>query len=201
LFTLPATVEFAMSPARLEELRHDFVRDFLRLERNTTPDDATFLRILIESTRAKRGLEVGTATGYGAILMGFGFEQTGGQLITIESDPEMAAAARENIKQVKLRKTVTIIEGDALEVIPTLKGKFNFLFIDALKKEYLAYLQVIEPQLKPGSLIVADNVIQYAGEMPDFLDAVRNEQAYRTVVIRASDEKGDGMTISYRLGR
>jgi predicted O-methyltransferase YrrM len=187
-----------MSPAKLEQLRRDFLRDFPRLERNTTPGDAGFLRILVESTRAKRGLEVGTATGFGAIHMGLGFERNGGELVTIEADPEMAEAARRNLKRVKLRKTVTAVEGDALNILPALKGKFDFVFLDALKKEYLAYLLAIEPKLKPRALLVADNVIQYASEMPDFLEAVNDERKYRTVVIRASDEKGDGMTVSHR---
>jgi len=83
-------------------------------------------------------------------------------------------------------------------VLPKLEGRFDFVFIDALKNEYLAYLRAVEPKLKARAVIVADNVIKYADEMRDFLDAVQNDPKYRTVIIRASDEKGDGMAIVYK---
>src|SRR5512138_2165772 len=84
---------------------------------NTTAGDAALLRILIEATRARRGIEIGVFHGYGAINMGMGFERTGGRLVSIEADPESAAQARRNIGRARLDKTVTVIEGDALEVI------------------------------------------------------------------------------------
>jgi predicted O-methyltransferase YrrM len=187
-----------MPTAKLEHFRRRFIEIFKRITMNTTPGDATFLRILVESSKAKRGLEIGTATGYGAILMGLGFERNGGRLISIDPDPKMVKTARNNIQKVELQETVSIIEGEALAVIPTLKGKFDFVFIDAIKEDYLNYLRVLEPKLKPGSIIVADNVIMHAKRMGDFLDVVRNQPNYRTVVIRASEEKGDGMTVSYK---
>ena len=166
---------------------------------NTTPGDATFLRIMIESSNAKRGLEIGTATGYGAIVMGLGFESNGGKLISIDPDARMVRTARNNVQKMKLQETVSFIEGDALAVIPTLRGKFDFVFIDAIKEDYLKYLRAIEPKLKPGAVIVADNVIRFAKNMTDFMDTVLTDPNYRTVVIRASKEKNDGMTVSYRL--
>ncbi len=187
-----------MHSTKLDQLRNHFIKNFKRIEMNTTPGDATFLRIMIESSKAKRGLEIGTATGYGAILMGLGFERNGGILISIDPDPQMVKTARNNIKKVKLHETVSFIEGDALAIIPILKGKFDFVFIDAIKEDYLKYLRAIEPKLKPGSVIVADNVIRFAKRMKDFLATVLNDPNYRTVTIRASEEKGDGMTISQK---
>ena len=78
--------------AELERTRQDFVKNFKRIGLNTTPGDAAFLRIMVEISGAKRGVEVGTATGYGAIHMGCGFERNGGHLTTIEIDPRMAEA-------------------------------------------------------------------------------------------------------------
>lgn len=125
-----------MPSTKLERTRIDFIKKFKRIGMNTTPGDAQFLRIMIESSKAKRGLEIGAATGYGAIHMGLGFEKNGGKLISIDPNPDMVKTARSNIEKVQLQDTVSFIEGQALTVIPTLKGKFDFVFIDALKEDY-----------------------------------------------------------------
>ena len=111
----------------------------------------------------------------------------------------MVKVARENIDRMKLDKTVTVAEGDALKIIPSLEGQYDFLFIDAVKGDYLKYLKAIEPKLKPGALIVADNVIKLAQDMPDFLEAVQHNPNYHTVIIRASEEKNDGMAVIYKV--
>jgi len=183
----------------MERRRERFISDFTRIPRNTTPGDGAFLRLMVESSRAKRGLEIGTATGYGAIWLGLAFQQNRGRLTTIEIDPEMAKIARANLAEVQLDKVVTIVEGDALEVIPKLKGQFGFVFIDAAKTLYSKYLALLEPKLKPGSLIIADNVIQFAKEVRGYLRIVQDDSRYHTVIIRASDEKGDGMAVSYKV--
>ncbi|MHC4557537.1 MAG: O-methyltransferase [Planctomycetota bacterium] len=182
-----------------DEFRNQFVKDFRRMGLNTTVGDAMMLRILVEGTRAKRGIEVGSATGFGAINMGIGFERTGGHLYTLEIDPGMVKDCRENLQKVGLEKTVTCIEGDALKTLPKLEGEFDFVFIDALKSDYLKYLKLIEHKLKPGAVIVGDNVIRSARSMEDFLDYVQNSPDYDTVIIRASMEKKDGMSVSYKI--
>ena len=181
------------------EFREQFVKDFRRGPLNTTIGDAMMLRILVESARAKRGVEVGSANGFGAINMGIAFERTGGHVYTLEIDSRMVKQCRENIEKVGLEKTVTCIEGDALETLAGLKGQFDFVFIDALKRDYLRYFKLLEPKLVPGAVIVADNVIQSAGAMKDFLDYIQNSSDYDTVIIRASMEKNDGMSISYKI--
>ena len=181
------------------EFRNQFVKDFKRTGLNTTVGDAMMLRILVESSRLKRGVEVGSATGFGAINMGIAFERTGGHLYTLEIDPKMAKTCRENLAKVGLEKTVTCIEGDALKTMPELKGKFDFVFIDALKQDYMKYFKLIEPKLKPGAVIVGDNVIRSERAMKDFLDYIQTSPNYDTVIIRASMEKQDGMSISYKI--
>lgn len=182
-----------------DEFRNKFVKNFQRTMLNTTEGDAMMLRILVESTRAKRGIEVGSATGFGAINMGIAFERTGGHLYTLEIDPQMVRKCRNNLRNVGLQNTVTCIEGDALKSLPTLEGEFDFVFIDAVKRDYLKYLKLIEHKLKPGALIVGDNVIRSARAMKDFLDYIQNSPNYDTVIIRASMEKNDGMSISYKI--
>ena len=182
-----------------DEFRKDFIKNFKRTGLNTTPDDAMMLRVLVASSGAKRGVEVGSASGFGAINMGIAFERTGGHLYTLEIDPRMVKECRENLRKAGLEKTVTCIEGDALQTLPTLKGKFDFVFIDALKRDYFKYFKIIEPKLKPGAVIVGDNVIRSARAMKDFLDYIQESPDYDTVIIRASMEKNDGMSVSYKI--
>jgi len=148
-----------------DEFRERFIEDFRRGSLDTTMGDAMMLRILVESAGAKRGVEVGSANGFGAINMGIGFERTGGHLYTLEIDPRRVKECRENLENVGLENVVTCIEGDALETLKTLEGEFDFVFIDALKRDYFKYLKLLEPKLKPGSVIVADNVIVSARAM------------------------------------
>jgi len=181
------------------EFRKRFIKNFQRTSLNTTEGDAMMLRILVESAGAKRGVEVGSANGFGAINMGIAFERTGGHLYTLEIDPRSVKECRENLKKVGLENTVTCIEGDALKTLPTLEGEFDFVFIDAVKRDYLKYLKLIEPKLKPGAVIVGDNVIRSARAMEDFLNYIQENSKYDTVIIRASMEKKDGMSVSYKI--
>ena len=195
-----ALAVFPQQPGKTTDaFRKAFLEKFQRTGLNTTPGDAAMLRILIESRSARRGVEIGAASGFGAINMGMGFERTGGHLYSLEIVPERVRETRGNLEKVGLEKTVTVMEGDALALIPTLTGEFDFVFIDALKSDYMKYLKALEPRLKRGAVVVADNVIVSAKAMPDFLEYVQMNPAYDTVIIRASSEKGDGMSISYKL--
>ncbi len=187
----------SMQP-NLQQFRVDFIKNFSRIPWNSTPGDAHFLRILIESSRAKSGLEIGVATGYGAIVMGLGFERNGGHLTSVDPDTAMVDAARANIRTMQLQDVVTVVEGEGLKVIPTLNGPFDFVYIDAVKEEYLGYFRAVEPKLTIGAVVVADNVIKHADAMRDFLDAVQNDPQYQTAIIRASEEKGDGMAVIHK---
>ncbi|MFH1742312.1 MAG: class I SAM-dependent methyltransferase [bacterium] len=187
------------SPTDIRKFREAFIENFKRTGLSTTPEDAAFLRVTVESSNAQRGIEVGSFTGFGAIHMGMGFERTGGHLITIEIDSDIAQQCRENIRKVGLDKTVTVVEGDALKVIPELEGKFDFMFIDAVKKDYFKYFNAARFLLKPGAVIVADNVIQSADAMRDFLDAMKTDPDYDMVIIQCSEEKSDGMAVIYKV--
>jgi len=182
-----------------ESSRKEYLEKFPWTIANTTAGDAMMLRVLVESRGAKNGVEVGTNTGYGAINMGIAFERTGGHLTTIEVNRRTAAAARDHLAKVGLDKVVTVVEGDALKVLPTLEGTYDFVFLDALKPDYLKYLKALEPKMKPGAVVVADNVIDYAAQMPDFLEYIESSPLYDTVIIRASMQKNDGMSVSYKI--
>ncbi len=182
-----------------EAFRKQFIDNFQRIGLNTTPGDAMMLRILAAGAKARRGIEVGVASGFGAINMGIAFERNGGHLYSLEIDPKFVRQARENIAKVGLEKTVTVVEGDALKTLPELKGEFDFLFLDAVKKDYLKYLKLVEPKLKKGAVVVGDNVIKSEKAMKDFLDYIQTSPDYETVIIRASMDKDDGMSVSYKL--
>jgi predicted O-methyltransferase YrrM len=184
-----------MSP----EFRKQFIDNFKRTSLSTAPGDAMMLRILVEASGAKRGVEVGSAAGFGAMNMGIAFERTGGHLWTHDINPAAVKETRENLAKVGLENVVTVVEGDALKTLPNIEGPVDFVFIDALKRDYLKYLKILEPKLKVGAVVVADNVIQSAREMKDFLDYVQTSPDYDTVTIRSSMEKNDGMTVSYKI--
>jgi predicted O-methyltransferase YrrM len=184
-----------MSP----EFRKQFLESFHRTSLNTTPGDAMMLRILVEASRAKRGVEVGTASGFGAINMGIAFERTGGHLWTFDINPAAVKEARENLTKVGLENIVTCVEGDALQTLRDVEGPVDFVFIDALKQDYFKYFKILEPKLSTNAVIVADNVIVSARAMKDYLDFVQNSPYYDTVTIRSSMEKNDGMSVSYKI--
>ncbi len=190
----------AQSPdKKSDRFRKEFLEKFQRTSLSTTPGDAMMLRILVESSGAKRGIEVGAASGFGSINMGIAFERNGGQLFSMEIDPHRAQETRANLEKVGLEKTVTVMEGDALKLLASVTGEVDFIFIDANKSDYLRYLKAIEPKLKKGAVVVADNVIVSARAMADYLDYVQTSPNYDTVTIRASLEKNDGMTVSYKI--
>jgi len=181
------------------EFRKQFIDDFKRTSLSTAPGDAMMLRILVEASGAKRGVEVGSAAGFGAINMGIAFERTGGHLWTFDINPKAVQETQENLKKVGLENVVTCIEGDALQTLQKVEGPIDFVFIDALKRDYFEYFKILEPKLKVGAVVVADNVIVSAKDMKDYLDFVQTSPDYDTVIIRASLEKKDGMSISYKI--
>ncbi|MCX6632096.1 MAG: class I SAM-dependent methyltransferase [Candidatus Solibacter sp.] len=182
-----------------DQFRKAFLEKFPWTEMCTTAEDAMMLRILIESHGAKRGVEVGGNVGYGAIGMGIGFERTGGHLYSVEIDPANVRTARKNLESVGLSSTVTVIEGDALKVLPTLEGGIDFVFIDALKPDYMKYYKALEPKLTRNAVVVADNVVVSARQMRDFLEYMQSSPNYDSVVIRASLHKNDGMLVAFKI--
>jgi predicted O-methyltransferase YrrM len=197
ILLVPTVLSSADEISATAEGREAFLKDFRRTGMNSTPGDAMTLRILVQAAGAKRGVEVGTSTGYGAIHMGIAFERTGGTLTTVEIDPAIARTAKDNLAKVGLDTVVKVVEGDALQVLPGLKGEIDFVFIDAHKPDYLEYFRALEPKLKPGAVVVADNVIRSARAMSDYLEFMQASPEWESVIIRASEEKNDGMMISY----
>ena len=126
----------------------------------TTPDEAALLTMLTRLTGARRALEVGTFTGFGAIAIGRGLAE-GGRLTCLELDEEYAAIARRNLEDAGLTDRVEIVVGPALESLRAMPAEpqFDFAFLDADKTGYPDYYEDIVPRLEPGGLLLIDNVL------------------------------------------
>jgi len=159
-------------------------------------EDGRFLRVMIASSDAKRALEIGAASGYSAIWMGLGLRQTGGTLTAIEYDPARARAAAENVRRAGLGDIVTIIAGDAFREIPKIAGEFDFVFLDAWKRDYRRFFDLVTPRLRPRGLFLAHNVVNKKDEMGDFLAAIHDNPAMMTTIVSPS---GEGMSVSLKL--
>jgi caffeoyl-CoA O-methyltransferase len=160
---------------------------------NVPIKDGRFLHDFIVEYGYKRGLEIGTFTGYSSLWMGLGFQKTDGELITIEIDSSYGQMARENFQKAGLADVIESRINDALEEIPRVEGTFDFVFIDAWKPDYLKYLNLLRDRLRPGGAIIAHNVTNYARDMQEFLDAIKNDPGLETTFNEISAE---GMSIS-----
>ena len=130
------------------------------------------LRRLLREHKPRRGLEVGTLIGYSAILIGANMAR-GGRLTCVEENAFLAWIAQQNADRAGLKGRVKVVAGDALRVLPLLRGPVDFMFIDAKKEDYLDYLRAVELRLVKGALVVADNTGIFRREVKGYLDHVR----------------------------
>jgi predicted O-methyltransferase YrrM len=159
-------------------------------------EDGRFLRVMVATSGARRVLEIGGAHGYSAIWMGLGARQTGGRVTTIEADPARARIAADNIRKAGLADVVTVVAGDAFEAIPKIDGAFDFVFLDAWKRDYKRFFDLMLPRLGPRGLFLAHNVVNKRAEMRDFIDAIQNDPRLFTTIVSPSSE---GMSVSVRI--
>ena len=159
-------------------------------------EDGRFLRLMIVSSGAKHALEIGGANGYSGIWIGLGLRETGGRLTSIEFDPQRAKIAADNIRKAGLSDIVTMVSGDAFAAIPKIEGEFDFVFLDAWKRDYKRFLDTVMPRMRPHGLFLAHNVVNKQAEMRDFLTAIRSDPRLLTTIVKPSDE---GMSVSYKL--
>ena len=164
---------------------------------------------ILEDKKPERILEIGTAVGYSAIMFSKYLIENG-YIDTIERDEERIKEAKENIKDLNLEEKIHIFEGDAIEILPTLKGPYDVVFIDAAKGKYPIFLSEALRMLGNNGIIVADNVLYKGYVMSDYnkhkqRTAVRglreflkelNENENLTTQIL---EVGDGLAISKKM--
>ena len=158
-------------------------------------EDGRLLRVLAAASGAKRVLEIGSANGYSAIWIGLGLRETGGRLVTIEYDAKRAQEAEANVRAAGLADIVRVLPGDAFKVIPTVDGTFDFVFLDAWKKDYQRFFDLVFPRLDKGGLFVAHNVVNKATEMGDFLGTVRTHPGLLSAIVSPT---GEGVSVSWK---
>jgi predicted O-methyltransferase YrrM len=141
-------------------------------------DSMQFIQTLLEIKKPSSILEVGTAVGYSALQFSKHLKE-GGEIITMELNENTANVARGNIKELGMDNVIKVVNTDAYEYMKTLEGKFDVVFIDAAKGQYMKYLEEALRLTRPGSLIIADNVLLRGMVMGDY-----NEHKHRTAVKR-----------------
>jgi predicted O-methyltransferase YrrM len=161
-------------------------------------EDGRFLRVLIATSGARRVLEIGGASGYSAIWMAQAVRANGGRLVTLEYDRARARELRENIRRAGLSDVVQVVAGDAFAEIPKLPGSFDFVFLDAWKKDYQRFFELVYPRLDAGGLLVAHNVVNKKSEMGDFLDTIETHPELWTTIVAPS---GEGVSVSIKRPR
>ena len=175
-------------------------------------ETARLLSVLLTMQKPKHILEIGTAVGFSAGLM-CRYLPEDGTVTTIDRCEVMLKDARVNIKRMGLEDKIKILEGDAANILPSLEGPYDVIFLDAAKGQYIAFLDEVMRLLAPEGLLVSDNVLQdgdivksrYAIErrdrtihkrMRDYLYTIKNHSMLETAILTV----GDGVAVSQKIG-
>jgi len=171
----------------------------------------SFLKLLLAMQKPKRILEVGTAVGFSAILMAE-YNPYPCEIVTIENYEKRIPIARENFVRAGKENQITLIEGDATEVLKTLEEPFDMIFMDAAKGQYINFMPDILRLLKKDGVLVSDNVLQDGDIIEShFVVTRRNrtihkrmreylyELTHRDDLITAVLPIGDGITVSTKV--
>lgn len=177
------------------------------------PEVADFIKVILSIINPSEILEIGTAVGYSSILMS-SFLKEGGHITTIERFPYMLEHAKENIAASSLENTIEIINGDACDILPQLPSKkYDIIFMDCAKGQYIRFLPDCIRLLKPNGLLITDNVLHKGSvarsrylierrqrtthsRLRDFLWQIMHHPALRSSIIPI----GDGVALSYKIG-
>lgn len=175
------------------------------------PQMQSLLKLLLAIKQPKQILEVGTAIGFSALLMSeYGPENL--KITTIEKYEKRIPLARENFKKAGKEESITLLEGDATEILKELDGTFDLIFMDAAKGQYIHFLPDILRLMPVGGLLISDNVLQDGdvmesrfavtrrnrtihARMRDYLYELKHNEQLCTDILPV----GDGVTISVKL--
>lgn len=192
----------------LEEIEKEARKDGVPIIRK---EMESFLRVMLSIKKPMRILELGTAVGYSAILMSEYIDEKG-QIITIENYDKRIPIAKENIKKAGRENVIKLLEGDAMEIMPTLEGdQFDFVFMDAAKAQYIHFLPEVLRLMKKDGVLITDNVLQEGDliqskyvvrrrdrtihkRMREYLEVVKNHPQLETSIVPI----GDGITMSVK---
>lgn len=192
----------------LEEIEKEARKDGVPIIRK---EMESFLRVMLLIKKPMRILELGTAVGYSAILMSEYINEKG-QIITIENYDKRIPIAKENIKKAGRENVIKLLEGDAMEIMPTLESnQFDFVFMDAAKAQYIHFLPEVLRLMKKDGVLITDNVLQEGDliqskyvvrrrdrtihkRMREYLEVVKNHPQLETSIVPI----GDGITMSVK---
>ena len=192
----------------LEEIEKEARKDGVPIIRK---EMESFLRVMLSIKKPMRILELGTAVGYSAILMSEYIDEKG-QIITIENYDKRIPIAKENIKKTGRENVIKLLEGDAMEIMPTLESdQFDFVFMDAAKAQYIHFLPEVLRLMKKDGVLITDNVLQEGDliqskyvvrrrdrtihkRMREYLEVVKNHPQLETTIVPI----GDGITMSVK---
>ena len=192
-----------MNKKELEKIKQKAIEEHIPIIMDETLE---VIEKYLLNVKPNRILEIGTAVGYSAICFSE-FLNEGGKIDTIERDEERIKEAKENFKKVGVENIITLYEGDAVEILPTLNKKYNMVFIDAAKGKYPFFLKEALRMLSDGGIIFADNILYKGYVLSDYnkhkqRTAVRNLREYIKNVTENPNleteilEVGDGLAIS-----
>ena len=172
----------------------------------------SFLRVMLKIKQPLNVLELGCAIGYSAILMSE-YLPEGGHITTIENYDKRIVQAKENIKAANAEDKITLLEGDAMERMAELTSEsYDFVFMDAAKAQYINFLPEVLRLMKPGAILIADNVLQDGdiiesrygivrrnrtihSRMREYMYEVKHMEGLETTIVPI----GDGITMSIKL--
>ena len=186
---------------KTEEILHSLEltrENFWNIDRNS----AEFLNILIKLKGAKNVLEIGTSNGYSGIWILKALEETKGKLTTIEFWEKRQSIARENFKKANLSSYVECKIGAALVVLEDLlyeiqdcsTEKYDFVFMDAAKKEYVDYFSLVDKMLCDNGVILADNILSHDEKVKPYIEAVQKRKDYSFSILNI----GSGMMLAVK---
>lgn len=168
----------------------------------------SFLKLLLAMQKPMRILEVGTAVGFSAILMAQ-YAPADCKIVTMENYEKRIPVAKENFKRAGKDEQITLLEGDAMQILPTLSGEFDMIFMDAAKGQYINFMPDILRLLKSGGVLVSDNVLQDGDIIEShYVVERRNRTIYKRMreymyelthnegLVTAVLPVGDGITVS-----
>lgn len=191
----------------IEKIEQEALESFVPIIRKETQ---SFLKVLVMLKKPLRILEIGAAVGFSAILMSE-YMPEGGHITTIENYEKRIPIARKNFKRAGRKEQITLLEGDALEIMKTLEGPYDFIFMDAAKGQYIQYMPEAIRLLAFEGMLVSDNVLQdgdiiesrFAVErrnrtihsrMREYLYQLKHDERLQTSILPL----GDGIALSIK---
>ena len=167
-------------------------KDFWNIPRKT----GILLNTFIKMMNIQNALEIGTSNGYSGLWLAKALKKTGGKLTTIEYYEKRQSIAIENFKKCSVNDIVKPLQGSACEILEALPDDeiFDFVFIDANKREYVKYFELVKPHLAQKALIIADNITSHAEKVQTFIDAIDADDEFQYEIV----ELPGGILIAYR---